>query len=220
MTNSVTARACADPACATLATTTTSSSATVHLPKTVTLAAPVTATYGFRYSIGGTGRSGDTVSLQSLGTSGLVPPRGTTMVRPDGTFVIRATLRSLFTDDGDLAMSARGRYAVASVEGGNATVYGIAGQDTQGRPLAAALRAAAQDRRQAPALLHPHPRCRRPRARGHQDSASKTLVTGYATHSGTFSKTILKPAERGNLRVVASVPGADTAISNATPLSR
>ncbi|MDX6631410.1 MAG: hypothetical protein QOH00_3656, partial [Gaiellales bacterium] len=27
-------------------------------------------------------------------------------------------------------------------------------------------------------------------------------------------------AARGNLRVVASVPGADTAISNATPLSR
>ena len=49
---------------------------------------------------------------------------------------------------------------------------------------------------------------------------SKTLATGYSTKSGTFSKTILKPALRGNLRVVASVPGADTAISNATPLSR
>ena len=36
----------------------------MHLPKTVTLAAPVTATYGYRYSIGGTGRSGDAVSLR------------------------------------------------------------------------------------------------------------------------------------------------------------
>ena len=48
---------------------------------------------------------------------------------------------------------------------------------------------------------------------------SKTLATGYATRSGTFSKTTVKPSERGNLRVVASVPGADTAISNATPLT-
>ena len=219
MTNSVTARACADPTCATLATTTTSSSATVHLPKTVTLAAPVTATYGYRYSIGGTGRSGDTVSLQSLGTSGLVPPRGATMVRPDGTFVIRATLRSLFTDDGDLAMSARGRYAVASVEGGNATVYGIAGQDT--KVVLSQPRFVLQ-RKTGGKLLHFSIRI--PGADDHVRVAiklgAKTLVTGYATHSGTFSKTILKPAGRGNLRVVASVPGADTAISNATPLSR
>ncbi len=191
----------------------------MHLPKTVTLAAPVTATYGFRYSIGGTGRSGDTVSLQSLGTSGLVPPRGATMVRPDGTFVIRATLRSLFTDDGDLAMSARGRYAVASVEGGNATVYGIAGQDTK---VALSQPRFVLQRKTGGKLLHFSIRI--PGADDHVRVAiklgSKTLVTGYATHSGTFSKTILKPAERGNLRVVASVPGADSAISNATPLSR
>ena len=88
---------------------------------------------------------------------------------PDGTFVIRATLRSLFTDDGDLTLAARGRYAVASVEGGNATVYGIAGQDTHVALAQPQLRAAAQDRRQAPALLDPHPRRRRPRARRDQD---------------------------------------------------
>jgi hypothetical protein len=219
LTNSVTARACADPACATLATTTTSSSATVHLPKTVTLAAPVTATYGYRYSIGGTGRSGDAVSLESLATSGLVPARGATMVKPDGTFVIRATLRSLFTDDGDLAMPARGRYAVASVEGGNATVYGIAGQDTR---VALAQPRFVLQRKTGGKLLHFSIRI--PGADDHVRVAIKlgarTLATGYATHSGTFAKTILKPADRGNLRVVASVPGADTAISNPTPLSR
>ena len=121
--------ACADAPCTTLTATNSTASATVHLPKTVTLAAPVNAVYGYRQSIGGTGRSGDVVNLQSLANTSL-PARGSTMVRPDGTFVIRATLRSIFSDDGDPIMPARGRYAVASVEGGNATVYGIAAQDT------------------------------------------------------------------------------------------
>ena len=191
----------------------------MHLPKTVTLAAPVTATYGYRYSIGGTGRSGDTVSLQSLGTSGLVPPRGSTMVRPDGTFVIRATLRSLFTDDGDLAMSARGRYAVASVEGGNATVYGIAGQDTKVVLVAAALRPAAQDRRQAPALLDPHPRCRRPRARGdqarRQDARHRLRhAQRHVLEDDPQARRARQPARR---RIGAR---RRHRVSNATPLSR
>jgi len=219
MTNSVSARACAQPACTTLRSSTTSSSATVHLPKTVTLAAPVTATYGYRYSIGGTGRPGDAVSLESLATNGVVPARGSTMVKPDGTFVIRATLRSVFTDDGDLALSAGGRYAVASVEGGNATIYGIAGQDTH---VSLAQPRFVLQRKTGGKLLHFSVRI--PGADSHVRVAirigSRTLATGYATQSGTFAKTILKPAERGNLRVIASVPGADTAISNATPLSR
>jgi hypothetical protein len=195
MTNSVNARMCLD------------------------LAAPVSATYGYRYSIGGTGRSGDAVSLESLGAFGLIPARGATMVRPDGTFVIRATLRSFFSDDGDLTLAARGRYAVASVEGGNATVYGIAGQDTH---VALAQPRFILQRKTGGKLLHFSVRI--PGADDHVRVAikigAKTLATGYSTKAGTFSKTILKPAERGNLRVVASVPGADTAISNATPLSR
>ena len=195
------------------------SSATVHLPKTVTIAAPSAATYGYRYSIGGTGRSGDAVSLESLGSFGLMPARSATMVRPDGTFIIRATLRSFFSDDGDLTLAARGRYAVASVEGGNATVYGIAGQDTH---VVLSQPKFVLQRKTGGKLLHFSVRI--PGADDHVRVAikigSKTLATGYSTKSGTFSKTILKPAERGNLRVVASVPGADTAISNATPLSR
>jgi hypothetical protein len=217
-TNSVVARACADPTCATVAPA-ISSTASVHLPKTVTLAAPVSAKYGYRYSIGGTGRSGDTVSLDSLGTFGLVPARGATMVKPDGTFVIRATLRSIFTDDGDLAMAARGRYAVASVEGGNATVYGIAGQDTH---VVLSQPRFVLQRKTGGKLLHFSIRI--PGADEHVRIAIKlgnqTLATGYSTKSGTFAKTILKPSLRGNLRVVASVPGADTAVSNAVPLSR
>lgn len=218
LTNSVTARACADATCATVAPA-VGSSATVHLPKTVTLAAPVRATYGYRYSIGGTGRSGDDVSLDALGALGLIPDRGATMVRPDGTFVIRATLRSFFSDDGDLELAARGRYAVASVEGGNATVYGIAGQDTH---VALSQPRFVLRRKSGGHLLHFSIRI--PGADEHVRVAIKlgsaTLATGYSTRNGTFAKTILKPAERGNLRVVASVPGADTAISKATPLSR
>ena len=218
LTNSVTARACLQPACVTVRPTTTTGRATVHLPKAVTLAAPVTATYGYRYSIGGTGRSGDAVSLESLATAGLLPARGATMVKPDGTFVIRATLRSLFTDDGDLAQPARGRYAVASVEG-NATVYGIASQDTH---VVLAQPRFVLQRKTGGKLLHFSVRI--PGADKHVRVAiklgSKTLVQGYATSSGVYSKTIVKPSERGNLRVVASVPGADTAISNPTPLSR
>jgi hypothetical protein len=220
MTNSVLGRACAQPACTTLRSSSSSSVASVHLPKSVTLAAPVTATYGYRYSIGGTGRSGDTVILQALSTDGLVPSSGTatTMVRPDGTFVIRATLRSVFSDDGDLTLPARGRYAVASIEGGNATVYGSATQDTH---VNLAQPKFVLQRKPGSKL---HFSIRVPGADRHVHLAiklgSKTLATGYASQSGLFSKTIAKPTTTGNLRVVATVPGADTSISEATPLSR
>jgi hypothetical protein len=217
LTNSVTTRACADAACATLQAASATGAATVHLPKAVTLAAPVTALYGYRYSIGGTGRSGDVVNLESMENTSL-PPRGSTLVRPDGTFVIRATLRSLFSDDGDPIMQARGRYAVASVEGGNATVYGIATQDTH----VALSQPHFVLQRKAGSKLHFSVRI--PGADKHVRIAiklgSQTLATGYSTASGTFAKTIVKPHGTGNLRVVASVPGADTAVSNATPLSR
>jgi hypothetical protein len=218
LTNSVTARACAQPACATLLPTSSTGSATVHLPKTVTVAAPVAATYGYRYSIGGTGRSGDLVILQSLANTGL-PARATAMVRPDGTFVIRATLRSLFSDDGDLTLAARGRYAVASIEGGNTTVYGIAAQDTH---VVLARPRFVLQRKTGGKLLHFAVRI--PGGDRHVRVAiklgSETLAKGYANEHGNFFKTIVKPHARGNLRVVASVPGADTAISDATPLSR
>jgi hypothetical protein len=217
ITNSVTARACADSACTTLAATTSTGSATVHLPKAVTLAAPVNALYGYRLSIGGTGRPGDVVNLQSLANPGL-PARGSTMVRPDGTFVIRATLRSIFSDDGDPIMPARGRYVVASVEGRNATVYGIAAQDTH--VVLSQPRFVLQ--RKAGSKLHFSIRV--PGGDSHVRIAiklgSETLATGYSSSSGTFAKTIVKPHATGNLRVVASVPGADTSVSKATPLSR
>jgi hypothetical protein len=141
------------------------------------------------------------------------------MARPDGTFVIRVTLRSLFADNGNLTLPARGRYAVASVEGGNATVYGIAAQDTH---VVLARPRFVVRRKTAGKLLHFAVRV--PGGDQHVRLAIKlgheTLAKGYASQHGTFSKTILKPDARGNLRVVASVPGADTAISDAKPLSR
>jgi hypothetical protein len=217
LTNSVTTRACAVATCTTLRAASSTGSATVHLPKTVTLAAPVTALYGYRLSIGGTGRSGDVVNLESLANTS-VPARGSTMVRPDGTFVIRATLRSIFSDDGDPIMPARGRYAVASVEGGNATVFGIASQDTH--VVLSQPRFVLQ--RKAGSKLHFSVRV--PGGDSHVRIAiklgSQTLATGYSSTSGTFSKTIVKPHATGNLRIVASVPGADTAVSKATPLTR
>ena len=113
------------------------------------------------------------------------------MVRPDGTFVIRATLRSFFSDDGDLELAARGRYAVASVEGGNATVYGIAGQDTH---VALAQPRFVLRRKSGGHLLHFSIRI--PGADEHVRVAIKlggtTLASGYSTRSGTFSKTILQ----------------------------
>ena len=104
------------------------------------------------------------------------------MVRPDGTFVIRATLRSFFSDDGDLTLAARGRYAVASVEGGNATVYGIAGQDTH---VVLSQPSFVLQRKTGGKLLHFSVRI--PGADDHVRVAikigAKTLATGYSTNS-------------------------------------
>ena len=130
LTNTLTAQACAQPACVTLRPATSIDGATVHLPKIVKVQAPQSAMYGYRYSIIGAARPGDQVALQGLSKDGLVEARGTAAVRPDGSFLIRTTLRSAFSDDGDLLLPARGRYGVASTEGGNATVYGIATEDT------------------------------------------------------------------------------------------
>ena len=218
LTNSVIARACAQPACMTLRPTTSVSSASVHLPKIVAVQAPQSAKYGYRYSIGGTARPGDQVKLQGLSKDGLVEARGSAAVRPDGSFLIRATLRSAFSDDGDLVLPARGRYGVASTEGGNATVYGIAAENTNvtlaqprlvlqrkpGNKLHFAIRVPGGDQHVRVAIR----------------LGKETLVQGYATQSGRFFKTIVKPSQKGNLRAVASVPGADTAFSAPVTLSQ
>ena len=211
LTNTMTAQACAQPACVTLRSTTSVSSASVHLPKIVTVQAPQSAMYGYRYSIGGTARPGDQVALQGLSKDGLVEARGSAAVRPDGSFLIRATLRSAFSADGDLVLPARGRYGVASTEGGNATVYGIATEDTH---VALAQPRLVLQRKPGNKL---HFAIRVPGGDQHVrvtiKLGSKTLAQGYATGSGRFFKTIVKPSQKGNLRAVASVPGADTAFS-------
>jgi hypothetical protein len=218
LTNTVAAQACAQPSCVTLRPTTSVAGATVHLPKVVTVQAPQSARYGYRYSIIGAARPGDQVALQGLSSDGLVEARGSAAVRPDGSFLIRTTLRSAFSDDGDLLLPARGRYGVASTEGGNATVYGIAAEDTRvalsqprlvvmrkpGNKLHFAIRVPGGDQPVRVTIK----------------LGSKTLAQGYANQTGRFFKTIVKPSEKGNLRAVASVPGADTAFSLPTTFSQ
>jgi hypothetical protein len=205
----VTAQACGQPSCVTLRPSISVDSATVHLPKSVTVQAPQSAMYGYRYSIKGAAGPGDQVALQGLSNDGLVEARGSAAVRPDGSFVIRTTLHSAFSDDGDLVLPARGRYGVASTEGGNATVYGIATEDTRvtlaqprlvlkrkpGNKLHFAIRVPGGDQHVRVAIK----------------LGTKTLAKGYATPTGRFFKTIVKPHSTGNLRAVVSVPGADTA---------
>jgi hypothetical protein len=214
----VSIQACGQPACVTLSTAASANSATVHLPKIVSVTPPQSAMYGYRYSISGAARAGDQVALQGLSKDGLVEARGKAAVRPDGSFLIRTTLRSAFSDDGDLLLPARGRYAVASTEGGNATVYGIATEDTRvtlaqprlvlqrkpGNKLHFAIRVPGGDQHVRVAIK----------------LGSKTLAKGYATQTGRFFKTIVKPSQTGNLRAVVSVPGADTAFSAPTILSQ
>ena len=128
-------------------------------------------------------------------TDGLVEARGSAAVRPDGSFLIRTTLRSAFSDDGDLLLPARGRYGVASTEGGNATVYGIATEDTHvtlaqprlvlqrkpGNKLHFAIRVPGGDQHVRVTIK----------------LGTKTLAQGYANQSGRFFKTIVKPSEHG-----------------------
>ena len=219
LTNTVTAQACAQPSCVTLRPTTSVDSASVHLPKIVTVQAPQSAMYGYRYSIGGAARPGDQVALQGLSKDGLVEARGSAAVRPDGSFLIRTTLRSAFSDDGDLVLPARGRYGVASTEGGNATVYGIA---TRGHARRRSRSPVSSLQRKPGNKLHFAIRV--PGGDQHVrvtiKLGAKTLAQGYATQSGRFFKTIVKPSEKGNLRAVAAVPGADTAFSLPTTFSQ
>ena len=218
LTNSLTAQACVQAACLTLRPATAASTAQVHLPKIVTLAAPKEAQYGYRYSLIGNARPGDQVTLQGLSDDGLIQARGSAAVRPDGTFLIRATLRSAFSDDGDLLLPARGRYGVASTEGGNATVYGLAAEDTRVTLTSPRI----VMKRKAGNKLHFAVRV--PGGDEHVRVSIKlgtqTLAKGYATSTGRFFKTIVKPSDKGNLRAVASIPGADTAFSAPITLSR
>ena len=130
LTNAVTAQACATPTCTALRSGTPASPTSVHLPKVVSLSAPAQLNYGYRYSIGGTGQPGDHITLSVLGSDGtlLASPWGAD-VRPDGTFEVRATVRSGFGTDDALVRPATARY-VASATEGNATVLATAANDT------------------------------------------------------------------------------------------
>jgi hypothetical protein len=180
LTNSVATRACADATCATVAPA-VGSSATVHLPKTVTLAAPVRATYGYRYSIGGTGRSGDDVSLDALGASADPGSRGDDDAARRHVRDPRNAALVLQRRRHRLELAARGRYAVASVE---AAMPCTASPDRT-RTSRSPGRASCCCAQGGGHLLHFSIRIRgRRRARVAIRLGGKTLVTGYSMGAG------------------------------------
>ena len=213
LTNEAMAQACAQPACTTLRPVTPPATATVHLPKSVSLLAPDVLSYGYRYSIGGSGRPGDHVTLSALGADGsLLATPWSAYVRPDGSFEVRATVRSGFDSANQLVRPAAGRYAVSATEG-NATVLAIAANDTHVRLVKPQFKVLRKD---GGSKLHFVVRVpgADPNVKVRIELGKDTLVEGTTNAAGRFFATVPRPIRKGNLRVVASVPGADTAISN------
>jgi hypothetical protein len=213
----VSSTACATPTCATLQPTIENGFASVHLPKVVTLQAPSQLRYGYRVSILGTGQAGDKVTLATLGADGqLLASPWSAYVKPDGTFEVRATVRSGFATDDSLVRPAAGRY-VASATEGNATVLAVAPADTHVSLVTPVIHI----QRKAGSKLHVSVRV--PGADANVKVqirlGSRTIASGTTSSSGAFSMTIPAPITKGNLRAVASVGGADTAISSAIPFS-
>ena len=162
--------------------------------------------------------AGDQVALQGLSKDGLVEARGSADVRPDGSFLIRTTLRSAFSDDGDLVLPARGRYGVASTEGGNATVYGIATEDTH---VALAQPRLVLQRKPGNKL---HFAIRVPGGDQHVrvtiKLGSEDARSGLCDSERPVLQDDRQALGEGELRAVASVPGADTAFSLPTTFSQ
>ena len=213
LVNMVSAQTCAQPTCATLSPTTPASTALVHLPKKVTLQAPDSLRYGYRYSIDGTARPGDHVMLQVLTNDGtLVDSPWTAAARKDGTFVVRATIRSGFGPDNELIRPAAAHYAVAAREG-NATVLTVANNGTHVRLAKPLFKLVRKD---DGSKLHFAVRV--PGADSNVKVrivlGKRTLAEGTANSAGRIFTTIARPIKKGNLRVIASVPGAETSISD------
>jgi hypothetical protein len=213
MTNMVTAQACGQPACSTLRPTVQRSVASVHLPKQVTLQAPAVLSYGYRYSIGGTGRPGDHIVLSALTSDGsLAASSWAADVRPDGTFEVRATVRSGFDSTKELVRPAEGRYVASAVEG-NATVLAIAGNDTHVKLVKPVMHI---QRKDSGSKLHFSVRVpgADPNVGVSIRLGTRTIAQGTTNAAGRFSITVASPIDKGNLRAVASVAGAETSISD------
>ena len=218
LVNLVSARACALPACTTLRPTTPSSAALVHLPKLVTLRAPESLQYGYRYSIDGTARPGDHVMLQVRTDDGaLVESPWTSAVRANGQFIVRATIRSGFGSDNELTRPAAAHYTVAAREG-NATVLSATTNATHVRLAKPTFKLLRKD-----AGSKFHFAVRVPGADSNVKVrivlGKRTLAEGMANSAGRVVATIARPIQKGNLRVIASVPGAETSISDPVPFS-
>ena len=218
LTNAVTAQACATPTCTALRAGTPASPTSVHLPKVVSLNAPAQLNYGYRYSIGGNGQPGDHITLSVLGGDGnLVASPWGADVRPDGSFEVRATVRSAFGSDDMLVRPATARY-VASATEGNATVLATAANDTDVRLVTPIFHI---QRKDAGSKLRISVRV--PGADTNTSVrvmlGNRTIAQGTTTAAGLFVETIASPIDKGNLRAVATVLGADKAISKAIPFT-
>ena len=168
LVNMVSALPCAQAACTTLSPTTPSSAALVHLPKQVTLQAPDSLQYGHRYSIDGTARPGDHVMLQVMkDDETFVESPWASAARADGTFVVRATIRSGFGEDNKLIRPAAAHYGVAAREG-HATVLAVASNATHVAARQADVQAPAQGRRQQAPLRGTRSGCRPQREGAHR----------------------------------------------------
>lgn len=213
MTNLVAAQACAQPACTTLRPVVQKSIAAVHLPKQVTLLAPDTLRYGYRVSIGGTGRPGDHITLSAVASddSLLASPWGAD-VRPDGTFEVRATVRSSFDDEKQLVRPASARYVASAVEG-NATVLAAAANETQVKLVKPMLQIKRKDSGNKLHFAVKVPGAD-PNVKVSIKLGARTIAEGTTNAAGRFSITVASPINKGNLRVIASVPGAETSISD------
>jgi hypothetical protein len=207
----VSSKACTTASCTALAPTIENGTASVHLPKNVTLQAPAKLRYGYRVSIFGTGQPGDKVTLSTLGSnSQLLASPWSAYVKPDGTFEVRATVRSGFASDDSLVRPAAGRY-VASATEGNTTVLAVAPDDTH----VTLVQPIFHIQRKSGSRLHVmvHVPGADANVKVQIRLGSKTIASGMTSKSGVFSTTIAAPISSGKLRAVASVAGADTAFS-------
>ena len=138
-------------------------------------------------------------------------------MRANGQFIVRATIRSGFGSDNELIRPAAAHYAVAAREG-NATVLSAT---TNARMSSSSSRPSSILRKDAGSKLHFAVRV--PGADSNMKVrivlGKRTLAEGMANSAGRVFATIARPIQKGNLRVIASVPGAETSISDPVPFS-
>jgi hypothetical protein len=208
--NSMTVQACTGPTCQ--PGEPQRDTATVTLPKTVTLDAPASATYGRLTTFSGTRFGNDAVDLWVQEGRGLylAVRNAHYAIREAGAFQAYAPLRTIFNEDHDLVQPATGRYVIADIENGKGIVLGAAGHDTYVHVAKPKLR-----------IHHVGSKVRVwvtvPGGNGNFTTtiklAKRTVAVGRLHAGGTFTTLIPRPEHMTTLRVFAKVRGAATALA-------